>query len=78
MALAQTALPQQRHRALAELNAQIELAERTCVRCRLDVQDMTTPKFARRASTLLRLAEERLEQLRKSQQVLLADVLEQD
>src|SRR3954451_19628302 len=53
MTLAQTALPQQRHRALAELNAQIELAERTCVRCRLDVQDMTTPKLARRASTLL-------------------------
>ena len=78
MTLAQTALPRQRHRALAELNVQLEQAERTCVRCRLDVQDMTTPQSARRASARLRLAEERLEQLRKSQQVLLADVLEQD
>jgi hypothetical protein len=51
MTLAQTALPQQRHRALADLNARIELAERTCARCRLDVQDM---KSSRRASTLLR------------------------
>ena len=78
MTSSQTALPQQRHRALAELNAQIEQAERTCARCRLDVQDMMTPKSSRRASTLLCLAEERLERLRKSQQVLLADMLEQD
>jgi hypothetical protein len=61
MTLAQIALPHHRHRALAELNAQIEQAERTCIRCRLDVQDMTTPRSARRASILLRLAEERLE-----------------
>jgi hypothetical protein len=76
MALAQTALPQQRHRALAELNAQIEQAERTCARCRLDVQDVRTPQAARRADALLHLAEQRLEQLRKSQQVLFADVRE--
>jgi hypothetical protein len=38
---------------------------------------MTTLQSARRASAMLRLAEERLEQLRKSQQVLLlAEVLE--
>jgi hypothetical protein len=78
MTLAQIALPQHRHRVLAELNARIEQAERTCVRYRLDVQGMTTPKSSRRASTLLCLAEERLEQLRKSQQALLAAVLEQD
>jgi hypothetical protein len=39
---------------------------------------MTTPQSARRADTLLRLAEERLARLRKSQQVLLTDMLEQD
>ena len=78
MTSSQTALPQQRHRALVELDAQLELAERTCARSRLDVQDVTTPQAARRAGALLRLAEERLEQLRKSKQVLLTNVLEQD
>jgi hypothetical protein len=77
MALAQTAVPQHRHRALAELDTLIAQAERTCTRCELDLQDGTTPRATRRASTMLYLAEQRLEQLRRSRQVLLADMLEQ-
>jgi hypothetical protein len=46
MTVAQTTLPQDRHRALAELDAEIEHAERTCIRCRLDVRDMMTPQAA--------------------------------
>ncbi len=78
MILAQITSPPHRHRSLAELQARIEQAERTCARCRLEVQDMTTLQSARRASAMLCLAEERLERLRKSQQVLLTDVLERD
>ena len=50
MTMAQTTLPQDRHRAL---DAEIEHAESTCVRCRLDVRDRMTPQAAGRKAVPL-------------------------
>lgn len=62
----------QRRRALAELDAVIEQAERTRARCRLDLGDAAaSARPSGRAGAMLRLAEERLEQLQRSREVLL-------
>jgi hypothetical protein len=67
-----TTPPPQRRRALAELDAVIEQAERTRARCRLDLGDAVAgARPPGRAGAMLRLAEERLEQLLRSRQVLL-------
>lgn len=71
MSLTSHPLPQRR-RALAELDAVIEQAERTRARCQLDLGDaVARAQPPGRAGAMLRLAEERLEQLRRSRQVLL-------
>jgi GTP1/Obg family GTP-binding protein len=57
-----------RHNAIAELDAQIAQAE--VVRSRY-VQDLKALPGARRARVLLRQAEERLAQLRRSRETLL-------
>lgn len=63
-----------RHRALAELDARIDQAERTQGRCRLDVQDQAAAaKNTARPTAALRMADERLALLRQSRQVLLAE-----
>jgi hypothetical protein len=71
MALDLTALPQHRDRALAELEVEIAQAERTRERWRLEATTAPTPRAGRRAKAMLHLAEERLEQLCQSRQVLL-------
>jgi hypothetical protein len=59
-----------RHHAVAETEAQIARAEAARARYVLDLEALPG---ARRARILLRLAEERLDQLRRSRRVLLAD-----
>ena len=58
-----------RHNAIAELDAQIARAEE--MRSRY-VQDLEALPGARRTRVLLRIAEERVDQLRRSREVLLA------
>ena len=68
--------PQPRKRALAEFGAEIDQAERTLARCRLDAEDAAaTGRGVARAETLLRLAEQRLASLRESRKVLLVGEL---
>lgn len=63
-----------RRRALAELEAEIHQAERTRTRWQLDVGDLVAAgKPAGRAGAMLRLAEERLERLRRSREILLQE-----
>jgi type II secretory pathway predicted ATPase ExeA len=57
-----------RHNAIAELDAQIAQAEVVCDRY---LQDLQALPGARRARVLLRQAEERLAQLRRSRETLL-------
>jgi hypothetical protein len=57
-----------RHNAIAELDAQIARAEVVCARY---LQDLQALPGARRARVLLRQAEERLAQLRRSRETLL-------
>jgi predicted DNA-binding ribbon-helix-helix protein len=59
-----------RHNAIAELDAQIAEAEITRDRC---LQDLAALPGARRARILLRVAEERLDRLRRSRVALLAE-----
>jgi hypothetical protein len=64
----------QRRRALAELDARIDQAERTQGRCRLDVEDHAgIAKSTARSAAALRTADERLAHLRRSRQVLLGE-----
>ena len=68
------AAPQDRHRALAELDAEIGRAERTRARCLLDVEDTTARGGdVWPARAMLRMADERLALLRGSRRVLLPD-----
>ena len=65
--------PQPRPRALAELGGEIDQAERTLARCRLDLEDaLAAGRGVVRAEGMLRLAEQRLARLRESREVLLA------
>lgn len=74
-ALALSAQP--RRRALVELNAAIDQAERTRNRWRLDVGDAAgRGRGAVRAEAMLHLAERRLARLRESREVLLASELD--
>jgi hypothetical protein len=68
------AVPQPRRRALAEVEAHLAQAEEVRARYARDVaaRGRAAGKDARRALVLLRLAEERLDQLRRSRAVLLA------
>jgi hypothetical protein len=59
-----------RHNAIAELDAQIARAEVTRSRY---IQDLQALPGARRARVLLRQAEARLDQLRRSREALLAE-----
>jgi hypothetical protein len=69
-----TPLPPPRRRALAELDARIDQAERTQGRCRLDVQDQAAAaKNTARPAAALRMADERLALLRQSREVLLTE-----
>ena len=62
-----TDLPHPRHRALAEIGLLIDEAKAVCDRYRLEVDRLTTAGAGvRRAAVLLRLAEDRLDQLRRS------------
>ena len=63
------AVPQPRRRAVAEIDAHIARAEVTCARY---LQDLEAFPGGRRTRVLLRQAEERLAQLRRSREVLLA------
>ena len=68
--------PQPRDRALAELGAEIDQAERTLARCRLDAGDAAaTGRGVARAEGMLLLAEQRLARLRESRELLLAGAL---
>ena len=56
---------QPRPRALAALDAEIDRAERTSARCRLDLKDaLATGRGVVRTEGMLRLAEQRLARLR--------------
>jgi hypothetical protein len=67
-------LPPQRRRALAELDARIDQAERTQERCRLDVQDQAAAaRSTARPTAVLRSADERLALLRASRAALLTE-----
>jgi len=67
---------QPRRRAIAELEAEIDQAERTLARCRLDLEDaLETGRGVVRAEGMLQLAEQRLARLRESREVLLAGEL---
>jgi hypothetical protein len=59
-----------RRKVLAELEAQIARAEITRDRC---LQDLAALPGARRAKVMLRQAEERLAQLRRSREAMLGD-----
>jgi hypothetical protein len=64
--------PPRRRRALVELDARIDAAERTQVRCRLDIQDQAAAaRSTARPTAALRMADERLALLRRSREVLL-------
>ena len=64
---------QPRRRAITGLEAEIDQAERTLARCRLDLEDaLATGRGVVRAEGMLRLAEQRLARLRESREVLLA------
>lgn len=66
--------PPERRRALAELDARIERAERTQARCRLDIEDCAmAAKSTARTTAALRVADERLALLHQSRRVLLQD-----
>lgn len=66
--------PHPRHRAVAEIELLIAEAEQLQSRYRLHVQTLTAAgSGTRRAAVLLRLAEERLDQLRRSRDVLIGD-----
>jgi hypothetical protein len=74
MTLPPSSPPHRRRRALVELEAAIDQAERVRARCLLDVQDLTSAaKGSGRAGAMLRVAEERLELLHRSRRALLAD-----
>ena len=67
---------QPRPRALAALDAEIDRAERTSARCRLDLKDaLTTGRGVVRTEGMLRLAEQRLARLRESREALLVGEL---
>jgi hypothetical protein len=69
-----TGLPHPRHRALAEIEVLIEQAAEVEARYRLDVDQLASAgRSTRRAAVLLRLAEERLDQLRRSREVLVGE-----
>jgi len=67
---------QPRPRALAALDAEIDRAERTSARCRLDLKDaLATGRGVVRTEGMLRLAEQRLARLRESREALLVGEL---
>jgi hypothetical protein len=75
MTATQPTKPRNRHRALAELDAEIDRAERIRVKCVLDVENTAASSGnTRRAQAMLNMAEERLSLLRNSRPVLMPGV----
>jgi hypothetical protein len=70
--------PQVRHRALAELDAEIMHTEASCERWRQEAGALPSSQASRFAKAMLHLAEQRLKQLLRSRDVLLTDRLELD
>ena len=69
-----TDLPHPRHRAVTEIDLLIAEAEQLQGRYRLDLRTLADAGGeTRRTAVLLRLAEERLDQLRRSRDVLIGD-----
>jgi hypothetical protein len=67
-------LPHPRHRALAEIELLIDEAAAVRARYRLELDRLgAAGAGVRRAAVLLRLADDRLDQLRRSRSVLIGD-----